>query len=98
MQARRVRGLTVDSNGHGLSQDIAVGALEGRDLAQLVELLVVIADALGRFGVHDLEVDVVGLCDSEDGGGARVALKKLQSVSAGGKFDARWWLVAGSGI
>lgn len=73
-QRRNGVQLTVDSNSNSLAQDVTVSALEGRDLAKLVELLVVFADALGRLGVHKLEVDVVGLGDCEDGSGARVVL------------------------
>ena len=67
--------LTVDGNGHGLGQDVAVGALESRDLAQLVELAVVIGDVGAWLGLDKLEVKTVGLGDGEDGGGARVALE-----------------------
>lgn len=68
--------LTVDGNGDALDQDVAVGALEGGHLAELVELAVVIADALGRLGVDDVELEVVGLGHGEDGGGARVTLDR----------------------
>ena len=88
--------LTVDGNGHGLSQDVAVSALEGRDLAQLVELLVVIADTLGWLGVDNLEVETIGLCDSEDGGGARVALKNLLSETCC-EWDEWQWIAGGGG-
>ena len=71
--------LTVDGNGHGLSQDVAILALESWDLAQLVELLVVVADALGWLGVNELEVKTVGLGDGEERSGARVALKEMVS-------------------
>ena len=69
-----MRGLTVDGNGHALAQDVAISALERGDLAELVQLAVVVADALGRLGVDLLELDVVGLGDSVDGRGAGVAL------------------------
>lgn len=68
------RRLTVDGDGNALAQDVAVGALEGRDLAELVEQAVVIADALGGLGVDLLDLEVVGLGDGEDGRRARVAL------------------------
>ena len=67
--------LTVDGNGHGLGEDVAILALESWDLSKPVELLVVVADALGWLGGHDLEVDVVGLGDGENGGGAWVTLR-----------------------
>ena len=67
--------LTVDSNGHGLGQDVAILALEGGNLAQLVELEVVGADTLGWLSVDELKVEAVGLCDGENGGGTGVALE-----------------------
>lgn len=73
--------LTVDGNGHGLGEDVAIGALESWDLAQAVQLLVVVADALGWLGVDQLDVEVVGLRDGEEGGGARVALSRNTHVS-----------------
>ena len=73
--------LTVDGNGHGLGEDIAIGALEGWDLAQAVQLLVVVANALGWLGVDQLDVEVVGLRDGEESGGARVALSRNTHVS-----------------
>lgn len=78
--------LTVDGNSHGLSQDVAVSALESWDLAQLVELAVVIANALCRLGVDDFNVEVVGLCDGEEGGGAGVTLR---ASSVCGSRDVR---------
>ena len=69
--------LTVDGNGNALAQDIAVAALERRDLAQLVELAVVIAHAFRGLGVDDVELEVVGLGDGEQGGRAWVALLSL---------------------
>ena len=69
--------LTVDGNGHGLGQDVAILALESWDLSKLVELSVVVADALGWLGGHNLEVDVVGLGNCENGGGAWVTLREV---------------------
>lgn len=66
--------LTVDGDGHALGQNIAVGALESRNLAELVELQVVGADALAGLGVDALQLQAIGLGDGEDGGGARVLL------------------------
>lgn len=74
-------GLTVDGNGHGLGEDVAIGALEGWDLAQAVQLLVVVANALGWLGVDQLDVEVVGLRDGEEGGGAGVALLRNVHIS-----------------
>lgn len=72
--------LTVDGNGDALAQDVAILALESWDLAELVDLPVVVAD-FARLGVHQLEVEAVGLGNSENGGGAWVALR-VEGVSA----------------
>ena len=66
--------LTVDCNSNALADDVAIVALERGNLAQLVQLAVVVADTLGRLGVHEIEFDVVGLGDSEEGGCAWIAL------------------------
>jgi hypothetical protein len=65
---------TVDGNGHGLSQDVSILALESGDLSKGVDLEVVGADTVGRSSGNKLNVEAVGLSDSEDSGGARVAL------------------------
>lgn len=70
--------LTVDSDSDGLGENEAVGALEGRDLAELVELQVLGRDALGGLGVDKLDVEAVLLCDSKERGGARVTLVGCQ--------------------
>ena len=69
--------LTVDSDGNGLREDEAVGALEGGDLAELVELQVVLRDALGGLGGDELDIEAVLLGHGEEGGGARVTLRGL---------------------
>jgi hypothetical protein len=69
--------LTVDSNGNGLGENEAVGTLEGRDLAELVELQVLGRDTLGRLSGDELDVEAVLLCDSQERGGARVTLLAL---------------------
>lgn len=66
--------LTVDGDGNALAQDVAVSALESGDLAELVQLAVVVRDALGRLSVNLLKLEVVGLGDGIDGRGARVLL------------------------
>ena len=66
---------TVDGNGNALGEDVAVGALEGGDLAELVDLEVLGVDTLGRLGVNNVKVEVVGLCDGQQGGGTGVALR-----------------------
>jgi hypothetical protein len=58
--------LTVDSNSHALSQDIAISALECGDLAELVELQVLSGDTLSRLSMDQLDVEIVRLRNSED--------------------------------
>jgi hypothetical protein len=65
---------TVDGNGNALGEDVAVGTLEGGDLAELVELEVLGVDTLGRLGVNNVKVEAVGLCDGQQGGGTGVTL------------------------
>jgi len=67
---------TVDGNGHALSQNVSIRALEGRHAAELVELAVVVRDALERLGVNDLKLELVGLGDGEQRCGARVVLSR----------------------
>lgn len=72
---REVGRLTVDGNGNDLVEDVAIAALEGRDLCERVEFLVVVAQAtLERVGVDQLDVEVVRFGDSLEDGGARVTL------------------------
>lgn len=72
---------TVDGNGHGLGEDVAIGTLKGRDLSELVELEVLGRDTLGRLSVNNLKVKVVGLSNCADGSAAGVTLldKKKKS-------------------
>jgi hypothetical protein len=53
---------TVDGNGNALGEDKAVSALEGRDLAELVKLQVLLRDTVGGDSLDELEVEVVLLC------------------------------------
>jgi hypothetical protein len=71
---RRIGQRTVDGNGNALGEDVAVGTLEGGDLAELVELEVLGVDTLGRLGVNNVKVEAVGLCDGQQGGGTGVTL------------------------
>jgi hypothetical protein len=73
--------LTVDGDGHDFAQDIAVAPLEGGNAAQLVELAVVIADALARVSLDKLDIEVVGLGDDEEGLGARILLFGGREIS-----------------
>ena len=66
---------TVDGDGNALGEDIAVGADEGRDLAELVVLQVLGSRLLG-VGVDNLETDIVGLGNSQDTRRAGVGLKQ----------------------
>ncbi|THZ99421.1 hypothetical protein D6C82_05163 [Aureobasidium pullulans] len=67
-------------NGNALGEDVAVGTLEGGDLAELVELEVLSLDTLGRLGVNDVKVEAVGLCDGQQGGGTGVTLRKESTI------------------
>ena len=63
---------TVNGDGNALAEDVAVGALEGGDLAQLVDFVVV--GGWGQRKVNNLDVEVVGLCDGLERRGAWVVL------------------------
>lgn len=78
--------LTVDSDGDGLRENEAVSALEGRDLAELVELQVLLRDTLGGLGSDELDIEAVLLRDSEEGGGARVTLVGCQFLWCSSEF------------
>ena len=75
--------LTVDSDGNGLRENEAVGALEGGDLAELVELQVLLRDTLGGLGGDELDIEAVLLGDGEERGGARVTLRGLSVAVVG---------------
>jgi len=68
------KGPTVDGNGNALGENVAIGTLKGRDFTELVELQILGRDTLGRLSVDNLELEVVCLCDCEDGGAAGVTL------------------------
>lgn len=54
---------------------VAIAAYERRDLAQLIDLLAVfIRHTLDGIGVDQIDFEIVGLGDGEEGGGAWVAL------------------------
>ena len=78
--------LTVHSNGNDLSQDVAIGTLESRDLAELVQAAVVIGDAGRRLNFDELDVEAVGLGHNEKGSGAWVALCKNHRELQGSLF------------
>jgi hypothetical protein len=77
---------TVDGNGNALGQDVTVSTLKGRDLGELVELEVLVADTLGRLGVDNVEVQAVGLCDGQQGSGTGVTLRRSQSVGGASRL------------
>jgi hypothetical protein len=83
---------TVDGNGNALGEDVAVGTLEGGDLAELVELEVLSLDTLGRLGVNDVKVEAVGLCDGQQGGGTGVTLSGVLAVLYTQKMVEQKWL------
>jgi len=61
-----ISSLTVDGDGNALVEGIAVGPDEGWDLAELVDLEILSGNTLGRLGLDDFDIDVVGLCNSAD--------------------------------
>src|SRR4051794_21454787 len=65
---------TVNGNGNTLVESVAISTYEGWDLAELVDLEVLGGDTLGWLSLNDLNVDVVGLSHSANGGGAGVTL------------------------
>jgi hypothetical protein len=75
---------TVNGDGNALAQDVAVGALERRDLSKLVEQQVVGRDALLWHRVDNLDLELVGLCYSLERSRARVTL--AGSVRTGSGF------------
>ena len=72
--------LTVDSDGNALREGIAVRANECRDLAKLVRALVFLGDVV-HINIDNIEVNVVGLRDREDRGGAGILLRNKRPVS-----------------
>lgn len=64
---------TIDGDGDALKESVAVGTDEGGDLAERVDLLVLLDGSL-EVDLDNLEVEVVGLRDSQDGRGAGVRL------------------------
>lgn len=70
---------TVNSNGNGLGERKAILAEEGGNLAELVGLEVLDRGSAG-ISLNDVELNVVGLCHSQNGGGAGVALEESQSA------------------
>lgn len=75
---------TVDRDGDALVENIAVGADEGRDLGERVELEV-LGRRVGRVDLLNLEVEVVGLRDGADGRGAGVELLRRAKISMRGR-------------
>jgi hypothetical protein len=73
MRGFRRSSLTVDGNGHGLSQDVAIGADEDGDLGQLV-VLEEVGSRVGGVDNDGLELKAIGLCNRKDTRGAGVAL------------------------
>lgn len=71
---------TVDGDGDGLGESVAIAADKGRDLSQLVVLQNLRARVIG-IDLDSLELEAVGLRNGEDGRGAGVELcDKLASA------------------
>jgi hypothetical protein len=77
---QRRGGPTVDGDSNALRESEAVLTEEGGDLAELVGLEVLNRGVLG-VGVNNVELEVVGLRNRLDGGGAGVVLRRETSVS-----------------
>lgn len=70
---------TVDGDGHDFGQDEAIGADEGWDAVQRVQLeVLLICD--GTSSVDKLDVEFVGFGDSKQNGGSGIALRRSQSL------------------
>lgn len=86
----RKASLTVHSDGNALSEDEAILADEGGNLAERVELQV-LGGGAARRDIDDLELEVVGLGHSLDGSGAGVTLlpevRKLSSSGQWGQWE-----------
>tara|TARA_R110002060_G_scaffold12882_6_gene18349 strand:+ start:231 stop:482 length:252 start_codon:yes stop_codon:yes gene_type:complete len=65
---------TVDGNGNALVESVTISTDKGRDLAELVDFEVFGGNALRWLSLNDLDVDIIGLGHSANGGGAGVAL------------------------
>ena len=64
---------TVDGDGNALGESIAVRPNERGDLAELVRILMLLGNVV-HINVDNVKVNVVGLRDREDRGGAGVLL------------------------
>lgn len=71
---------TVDCNSNALVEGVAIGANEGWNLAELVDLKVLCGDALCRFSFHDVDAEAIRLCDSMDCSGSGVTLDNIVSM------------------
>ena len=67
---------TVNHNGNTFCEFIAVGANKGRDSAKRIDLQVVLREVVVRIRLNDLEFQIVGLGDSENGSSACITLYK----------------------
>lgn len=84
VHGRFVSKRTVDRDGDALKENIAVGADEGRDLGEGVELEV-LGRRVGGVDLLNLEVEVVGLRDGVDCRGAGVELLRRAKISMRGR-------------
>jgi hypothetical protein len=77
MRGDREIGRTVYSDGHCLCQDVSICANKGRDFPQWIELEVF--EVLDwRLRVDKLNVQVVGLCNSQQNGCPPIFLKNRE--------------------
>jgi hypothetical protein len=80
---------TVDGDSNALAQGKAILADEGRVLAKRVSLLVLGRD-LASLNEGDVEVEVVGLGDSLDGGSTGLVLQHDESQQPVMRTDVIW--------
>lgn len=73
--------LTVDGDGDGLGEGVAIATDEGRNLAELVVLQELLR-GVGSVDLDSLKLETVGLCNREDGRGAGVELRDKLAVSS----------------
>lgn len=71
---------TVDSDGNALGESKAIVAKESGNLAEGAGLLV-LSGGIASLGLDNLEVEIVGLRNGEDAGGAGVLLRGRKTSS-----------------
>ena len=68
---------TVDGNGNGFCQLVAILTDERWDFAEMIDAQVVIRDTLAWIGFYNLKVHTVGFGDYTNGSRTRVSLRVM---------------------